>query len=140
MSNKKKSYALNEIEVGMSASSATVITDEKVRKFAELSGDNNPVHLDEKYAETSRFKRRIAHGLLSASFFSALFGTELPGQGCVYASQNLQFKRAVYLGDTVVATVTVTAVHFAEKRVSFDTVCTVKGKKVIDGSAEIFIP
>ncbi len=140
MNNSKQSYTINEIEVGMSASLSKTITDEDVRKFAELSGDSNPVHIDEEYARQSRYKKRIAHGLMSASFFSALFGTELPGQGCVYASQNLLFKRAVYLGDTVVAMVTVTAVNFDEKRVSFETVCTVKNKKVIDGSAEIFIP
>ncbi len=140
MNNLNESCTVDELAIGMSASVSKTITDDDVRKFATLSGDNNPVHLDEEYARQSRYKKRIAHGLLSASFFSALFGTQLPGTGCVYVSQNLVFKRAVYLGDTVVATVTVTAVDIAAKRVSFATICTVNNKKVIDGSAEIFIP
>ena len=135
-----KKYDLDEIEVGMSASVTKTITDADVRDFADLSGDHNPVHLDEGYAQQSRYKRRIAHGLLSSSFFSALFGTELPGQGCVYASQSLRFKRPVYINDIVVATVTVTGIDKARKTVRFSTICTVNNKKVIDGSAEIFIP
>ena len=110
------------------------------KEFAGLSGDHNPVHVDEIYAENSRYKKRIAHGLISASFFSALFGTKLPGKGCVYVGQNLNFKRPVYLGDTVTATVTVSNIDVSKKRVFFDTKCTVKNKVVIDGTAEIFIP
>ena len=124
----------------MSASYSQTITDYDVKTFAGLSGDHNPVHVDEVYAENSRYKKRIAHGLISASFFSALFGTKLPGKGCVYVGQNLNFKRPVYLGDTVTATVTVSNVDVSKKRVFFDTKCTVKNKVVIDGTAEIFIP
>ncbi len=140
MNSIKDSYQINEIEIGMSVSLTQIITDEDIKKFASLSGDNNPVHLDEDYAEKSRYKKRIAHGLLSASFFSALFGTRLPGKGCVYVSQNLNFKRPVYLDDTVTATVTVIKINVEKKRVFFETVCTVKNKKVIDGSAELYIP
>ncbi|MBK2267752.1 MaoC family dehydratase [Francisella philomiragia] len=124
----------------MCASYSQTITDTDVKVFAGLSGDHNPVHLDELYAEKSRYKKRIAHGLISASFFSALFGTKLPGKGCVYVGQNLNFKRPVYLGDTVVATVIVSNIDVSRKRVFFDTKCTVKNKVVIDGTAEIFIP
>lgn len=136
----KDSYKIEEITPGMSASMSHVVTDEDVRKFAEVSGDHNPVHLDEDYAKDSRFGRRIAHGLFSASFFSGLFGTKLPGRGCVYAAQNLKFRRPVYIGDTVVATVTVLSVDATKKRVLFSTVCSVEGKEVILGDAEIFIP
>lgn len=136
----KDSYKIEEITPGMSASMSHVVTDGDVRKFAEVSGDYNPVHLDEDYAKDSRFGRRIAHGLFSASFFSGLFGTKLPGRGCVYAAQNLKFRRPVYIGDTVVATVTVLTVDAIKKRVLFSTVCTVEGKEVILGDAEIFIP
>lgn len=138
--NIKKSFAIEEIKVGMTASYSQTITDADVKAFAGVSGDHNPVHLSEEYAKNSRFKDRIAHGLLTASFFSAIFGTKLPGEGCVYAGQNLQFKRPVYLGDTVVAKVTVTAVDVLKKRVTFETVCTVKGKPVTTGTAVIFIP
>ena len=138
--NNNKSYGIHEIEIGMSASISKTLTDKNIRAFADLSGDNNPVHIDEKYAKKSRYKKRISHGLLSSSLFSALFGTRIPGEGCVYASQKLNFKRPVYIGDTVTAEITVTNINLASKRVFFDTTCMVNSKIVIDGSAEIFIP
>ena len=130
----------DDIVPGMEASSSQTITDADVKTFAGLSGDHNPVHVSEEVASESRYKKRIAHGLISASFFSALFGTKLPGPGCVYVSQNLQFKRPVYLDDTVTATVTVERVDPEKKRIFFRTVCRVKNKIVIDGQAEIFVP
>lgn len=136
----KKSFAIDEIKVGMTASYSQTITDADIKAFAGVSGDHNAVHLCEEYAESSRYKKRIAHGLLTASFFSAIFGTKLPGEGCVYVGQDLQFKRPVYLNDTVVATVTVLKVDAVKRRVTFDTTCTVKGKVVTAGTAEIFIP
>lgn len=136
----KESYSVEEIEIGMTASYSQTITDADVKTFAGLSGDHNPVHIDDIYAENSRYKKRIAHGLISASFFSALFGTKLPGKGCVYVSQNLNFKRPVYLGDTVTAIVTVTSVDIIKKRVFFDTKCLVKNKAVITGTAELYVP
>ncbi|MCZ2339365.1 MAG: MaoC family dehydratase [Chitinophagales bacterium] len=83
----QKSFAIDEIQIGMTASYTQTITDADVKAFAGVSGDHNPVHLSEEYAKNSRFKDRIAHGLLTASFFSAIFGTKLPGEGCVYAGQ-----------------------------------------------------
>lgn len=136
----KESYSIEEIKIGMFESYSKTITDLDVQNFAKLSGDMNPVHLDEEYAEKSRFKKRIAHGLLSSSFFSAIFGTKLPGKGCVYVSQNLTFKRAVYLGDTVTAIATVTKIDLVKKRAFFDTKCFVKNKAVITGTAELYIP
>lgn len=136
----KKSFTIKEITIGMTASYSQTISDADVKAFAGISGDYNPVHLSEEYAKNSRFKTRIAHGLLTASFFSAIFGTKLPGEGCVYAGQNLQFKKPVYLGDTVVAKVTVIAIDVLKKRVTFETVCTVKNRVVTTGTAEIFIP
>ena len=138
--NIKTSFAITEITIGMTASYTQTISDADVKAFAGISGDHNPVHMSEDYAKNSRFKNRIAHGLLTASFFSAIFGTKLPGEGCVYAGQNLQFKKPVYLGDTVVAKVTVTAIDILKKRVTFETVCTVKDRVVTTGTAEIFIP
>ena len=136
----KESYSIDEIVIGMSASYSQTITDYDVKTFAGVSGDHNPVHVDEVYAENSRYKKRIAHGLISASFFSALFGTKLPGKGCVYVGQNLNFKRPVYLGDTVTATVTVSNVDVSKKRVFFFFSFTLKNKIFIDCTAEIFIP
>ena len=131
---------IEDIKIGMEVSYSQTITDADVKDFAGISGDRNPVHMDEEYAEDSRFKKRIAHGLMSASYFSALFGTKLPGEGCVYVSQSLKFKRAVYLGDTVTATVIVKEVDLPKNRVFFRTVCKVKDKIVIDGEAELFVP
>ena len=136
----KTSFTITEITIGMTASYSQTISDADVKAFAGISGDHNPVHLSEEYAKNSRFKNRIAHGLLTASFFSAIFGTKLPGEGCVYAGQNLQFKKPVYLGDTVVAKVTVIAIDVLKKRVTFETVCTVNNRVVTTGTAEIFIP
>lgn len=131
---------LEEIEIGMSVSYSQTITDADVKAFSGISGDRNPVHIDEQYAEKSRYKKRIAHGLMTASYFSALFGTKIPGEGCVYVAQSLQFKRPVYLGDTVTATVEVTSVNLVKKRVFFRTTCKVKNKVVTDGEAELFVP
>jgi len=131
---------IEDIQIGMKISYSQTITDSDIKTFAGLSGDHNPVHVDEKYAENSRFKRRIAHGLMSAGFFSQLFGTKLPGPGCVYTAQSLKFLRPVYINDTVVATVEVIAVDLSRKRVNFKTYCTVNSKMVIDGDAEIYIP
>ena len=131
---------IDEICVGMSASYSQTITDADIKAFAGISGDNNPVHMSDEYAEDSRFGKRIAHGLISASFFSSLFGTRIPGPGCVYVSQQLNFKKPVYIGDTVTASITVSKLDKTKNRVFFETVCKVKGKTVIDGSAELYVP
>ena len=131
---------INEIEIGMSESYSQTISESDVKAYAGISGDRNPVHMDEEYAEKSRYKKRIAHGMISSSLFSALFGTKLPGPGCVYVNQSLNFKRPVYIGDTVTAIITVTKIDEIKSRVYFDTVCKVKNKTVIDGKAELYIP
>ncbi len=137
---KLDGMAIDEICVSMSASYSQTITDADIKSYAGISGDNNPVHMSEEYAAESRFGKRIAHGFISASFFSALFGTRIPGPGCVYVSQSLNFKRPVYIGDTVTASVIVTNIDKDKKRVFFNTVCKVKGKIVIDGEAVLYIP
>lgn len=136
----ENSIPIEKISIGMSASYSQTITDADIKAFAGISGDHNPVHVSETYASESRFGKRIAHGLISASFFSALFGTKLPGHGCVYASQSLSFKYPVFIGDTVEATVTVKSVDITKRKVIFDTTCKVGRKKVITGEAEIYIP
>jgi len=135
-----KSISFEQIKRDMSVSYSQTITDADVKSFAGISGDHNPVHVDDEYASKSRYKKRIAHGLISGSFFSALFGTKLPGPGCVYVQQTFNFKRPVYLGDTVTATAKVTSIDPDKRRVFFDTTCTVKNKVVIDGMAELYVP
>ena len=131
---------MGEIKVGMIETYSQTITDTDIKIFAGLSGDHNPIHVSDEYAEQSRFKRRIAHGMISASFFSALFGTKIPGHGCVLVSQSINFRKPVYIGDTVTASIKVTSVDMKNNRVFFDTVSTVKRKVVIDGSAELYLP
>jgi acyl dehydratase len=131
---------LEKIEIGMSVSYSQTITDTDIKEFAGLSGDRNPVHLDENYAKSSRFKNRIAHGMMTASYFSALFGTKIPGEGCVYTYQSLNFKRPVFINDTVEAIVTVTEIDIEKRRVKFKTVCKVDNKIVTDGHAELYVP
>jgi len=135
-----KSIRIEDISIGMEASYSQTMTDADVKQFSGLSGDKNPIHMDDEYAKSSRFKKRIAHGLLSASFFSALFGTQIPGEGSVYVSQTLKFLRPVFLGDTVRATVRVKKINLETRRIIFKTICEVKNRIVITGEAEIYQP
>jgi 3-hydroxybutyryl-CoA dehydratase len=96
-------YCLEDIEVGMSASYSKTVTEADILLFSGVSGDTNPVHLDQEFAAATMFKGRIAHGMLSASLLSTVFGTKLPGPGCIYLTQNLRFKAPVRAGDTVLA-------------------------------------
>ena len=108
--------------------------------FAQVTGDENPVHLDEAYAATTAFKTRIAHGMLSAGYISAVIGTKLPGPGAIYMSQALKFKRPVKIGDVVTARATITAIDAEKGRVTLETVCEVAGKAVLEGEALIMVP
>ncbi|MDX9698554.1 MAG: MaoC family dehydratase [Rhodocyclaceae bacterium] len=132
--------SFEELEVGMSAAIARTVSEADILMFAGVSGDTNPVHLDGEFAAASMFGGRIAHGMLSASYISTVFGTKLPGPGCIYLSQSLRFKAPVKIGDTVVARVTVKELNEAKRRARFDTVCTVDGKPVLEGEAEILVP
>jgi 3-hydroxybutyryl-CoA dehydratase len=137
--NEKHGYYLEDLSVGMSAIFSKTVTDADVVMFAGISGDTNPVHLDQHFAEQTMFGDRIAHGMLSASFVSTVFGTKLPGPGCIYVSQNLRFKAAVMVGDTVTARVTISEINSQKRRVVFDTVCSVGDKIVIDGDATLMV-
>lgn len=135
--NDINGYDLEDLQPGMSASFAKTITEADIVMFSGVSGDNNAVHLDEEFAQTTPFKGRIAHGMLSASVISAAIAGRLPGPGTIYLSQNLRFKAPVRPGDTVRATVTVKEVVAEKRRVVLETVCTVAGKVVIDGEAVV---
>ena len=134
------SIPIEEIKIGMVAKFSQTITDADIKAFSGISGDKNPVHIDEEYARNSVFKRRIAHGLMTASYFSALFGTKIPGEGCVYVSQLLKFKRPIYIDDTVEASVEVINIDLKKRRVFFKTTCNVNNKLVTSGEAEIYVP
>lgn len=131
---------IDEINEGMTAVFSKTVTEADIVLFAGVSGDTNPVHLDEDYARPTMFKGRIAHGMLTAGFISAVFGTKLPGPGCIYMSQSLKFKAPVRAGDTVVARVTATAVDRDKARVTFATTCKVKDAVVLEGEAMLMVP
>lgn len=133
-------YQFEDLKMGMTAAVGRTVGDADILMFAGISGDTNPVHLDGEFAGASMFGGRIAHGMLSASYISTVFGTKLPGPGCIYLAQSLKFKAPVKAGDTVVARVTVKELITAKRRVLFDTVCTVDGKVVLEGEAEILVP
>ena len=136
----RQGYRLEDLSVGMAASFAKTVTDADIVLYAGISGDTNPVHIDAELAAATPFKERIAHGMLTASFISAVLGTILPGPGAIYLSQTLRFKAPVHPGDTVRATVRVTAIDAARKRVTLETVCTVRDKTVIEGEALVMVP
>ncbi|MEI6987066.1 MAG: MaoC family dehydratase [Rhodospirillaceae bacterium] len=133
-------YYLEDLVVGMTAVYAKTITDADIVLFAGVSGDSNPVHLNQEYAAETMFKGRIAHGMLSAGFISTVLGTKLPGPGCIYIAQNLKFKAPVKVGDTVVARATIKEIIAEKKRVTLTTVCTVGVTVVIDGEATVMVP
>lgn len=130
----------DELSVGQSAQITRVVGAADIEAFAEVSGDTNPVHLDEAYAQTTTFGGRIAHGMLTAAYISAVLGTRLPGPGAIYLSQSLRFRRPVKIGDPVTATVTVKALDPAKGRATLATACQVGGKTVVDGEALVMVP
>jgi 3-hydroxybutyryl-CoA dehydratase len=136
----KIGHAFEDLSVGMSAKLERTVTDADIRRFAEVSGDDNPVHLDEDYARTTRFGGRIAHGMLGAGFISAVLGTQLPGYGTVYLSQSLSFRRPVKIGETIVTEATVTDLQPEKSRVVLKTVCRVGDATVIEGEAVVMVP
>lgn len=133
-------YTINQLQVGQSATIGKTITEADILLFAGVSGDVNPAHLNQEYAEQTVFKGRIAHGMLSAGLVSAVLGTKLPGFGTIYLSQNLKFKAPVKIGDTVNATVSVKEIVVEKNRVVLETVCKVKDTVVLEGEAVVLAP
>ena len=129
-----------DLAVGQEASISKTVGEADIVAFADVSGDRNPVHLDADYAATTMFKQRIAHGMLSAAYISAVFGMELPGPGAIYLSQTLSFRAPVKIGDTVVTTVKLVELIPEKKRARFETVCSVGDKPVLTGEALLMVP
>jgi len=129
-----------QIKIGDTFSTERLITDELIRKFADVSGDYNPIHLDDEVAKTTRFGRRIAHGMLSGAFISAVLGYELSERRIVYLSQSLRFTAPVFIDDTVTATGTVTNIRDDKPVVTLETVCTNQnGETVVTGEAVVMV-
>jgi len=131
----------NHFRVGERASLAKTVTEENVRTLAELTGDTNPLHLDEEYARKTRFGRCIVHGVFSGGLISAVLGTRLPGPGAIYLSQQIEFLAPVYIGDTVTATVEVVSWRPEKRIVTLKTDChNQDNKQVVTGQAVLIVP
>jgi len=129
------------LEVGARASRTRQIDNAAIRAFVQASGDDNPLHLDDTYAATTQFGKRIAHGMLTASFISAVLANDLPGPGTIYLSQSLQFKAPVFVNDTITATVEVTSYRPDKRITKLITTCTNQdGKVVLEGEAVVIAP
>lgn len=127
-----------DIQIGSSASLSKTITQEDVLKFAEVTNDYNPVHVDPEFAAQSMFKKQIAHGMISAGLISAVLGTQLPGMNTIYMGQDLSFKNPVFLDDTITATVTCIDKHERRHVLTFQTrVTNQDGKVVTEGTAKV---
>lgn len=140
MNHPYRSFALEDLSEGMTASLERTVSERDVVRFAEVTGDANPLHFDAEFAATTVFGAPIAHGILSAGYISAVIGTRLPGPGTVYLSQELKFRAPVRIGDAVIARVTVAAVDRDRRRVRLDTACLVGGKIVVEGEALVLVP
>ena len=138
--NPRGTICIEDIEMGMTRYVRKVITDHDIEKFAEISTDYNPVHLDDEYARDTIFEGRIAHGMLTAGLVSAVIGEQLPGHGTIYMSQNLKFLAPVRPGDLVHAEVKVIDMVIDKRRVKLDCRCEVNGKNVLVGEAMVLAP
>jgi 3-hydroxybutyryl-CoA dehydratase len=129
---------VSDFKEGDTASFAKTITEVDINMFVGVTGDTNPIHIDEEYAKQTRFGARIAHGLLTAGLISTVIGTKLPGPGAIYVSQTLRFLAPVAIGDTITATATLTHYDRDRRRLTLETVCANQdGMEVLDGEAEV---
>lgn len=135
-----RSLFFEDLSLGMSESLTHTITDADLKAFAELSGDRNPIHLSEEFAAKTFLKSRIAHGIFTASFISALIGMRMPGPGAIYISQTLFFRAPVKLGDTVAVTVEVAELMAEKCRARLACICKVGADVVLEGEAWVKVP
>lgn len=132
-------YYFEDLSLGMKGSFSKTISEADIVLFAGVSGDTNPVHLDEEFASKTIFEGRVAHGMLTASLISTVLGTRLPGPGAIYIRQDLRFKAPVRVGDTVLATCIVSKLDEARGFATFDCRCSVRDKTVTDGRAVLMV-
>ena len=133
-------FYFEDLKIGTTDEFSKTISEADIQTFADVSGDENPVHLNPEYAKATVFKGCIAHGILTASFVSTVIGTRMPGPGCIYVAQNLKFKAPVRAGDTVKAVCTVTELNEKREFAEIKTQCFVGDTLVVDGNATIMVP
>lgn len=139
MLTTRMGLAFEDLEIGMEASQSRSVTEADIIGFANVTGDCNPVHLDAAFAAGTIFKERISHGMLTASYISAVFGMDLPGPGVIYVSQTLNFRGPVKIGDQVLTKVRLVELFPQKRRARFDCVCSVRGKSVLEGEAMLMV-
>ena len=137
---QKGTICVEDLEIGMSRMLERQITKNDIVLFSQVSGDKNPVHLDEEYAQQTIFGKRIAPGMLTASLISAVIAEQLPGHGTVYLSQTLKFIRPVLPGQLVITSVIVSHIEYSNRRVKLDCKCKVDEKVVLAGEAIVLAP
>lgn len=140
MGSVSEGYYFEDIRIGQEEDFNIILCQDKINKFAELTGDINPVHIDHEYAKNSRFGRTIAHGKLTASLISTILGTRLPGPGCIFISQETKFLRPVYADDEVNVHAVVSELDANKKFVTLTTKCSVNNKTVLTGKAVVMVP
>ena len=137
----REGLTISQLEIGQAYWKKITITEKMVKSYAEVTGDHNPVHLDEEYARRNVFGSRVAHGMLVAGILSGILGTEFPGIGTIYVSQTLRFLKPVFIGDEVTFRITVSEILKGRNRVRLETVCLKRvGQVVLDGEALIVPP
>lgn len=136
----KKGKTFADMAVGMTVSTQHTVSEQDVQDFARVSGDYNPLHMDEEYAKQTQFGGRVAHGALSASYISAILGNDMPGPGAIFTDLSLAFKRPVRIGDTVTASAEVIEMEEKTLRVTLAVKCEVDGKVVVRGQAKVKVP
>ncbi len=136
----KEGYKYEDMSIGMTHQTVHTITEKDIDLFAEVSGDRNPLHMDEAFAKQTQFGQRIAHGALTASYISGILGNDLPGPGSIFVGLNMRFRRPVYIGSEVIVKVEVTEMKDRGNRVTLKVTCSVDGKAAISGEAMVMVP
>lgn len=136
----KEGYKFEDLSVGMTHQTVHTITENDIDLFAQVSGDRNPLHMDEEFAKQTQFGQRIAHGALTASYISGILGNDLPGPGSIFVGLNMRFRRPVYIGSEVIVKVEVTEMKERGNRVTLKVSCSVDGKAAISGEAMVMVP
>ena len=140
MSEKPSEYSFDEIEIGMQKSFKIFISEDMLDDFAKLSGDDNPLHMNEKYASSTSFKKRVCSGMFLSSFFSRLVGMYLPGKHALHISQSLNFVNPCFIGETITVGGKVIDKSPATKIIKLETTITNEsGKRIIDGKAQVIV-
>jgi len=129
-----------DLEIGMAHETVHTITEEDIVKFADVSGDYNPLHMDDEFAAKTVFGKRIAHGALTASYISGILGNNLPGPGAIFTGLSMRFRRPVFIGDEVTVRAEVAEKADRGNRVTLNVSCIVHGKRVITGEAQVVAP